>query len=69
MIVWYNLMVIWLWRILILVIEGINIFGIVLVIGIILYYMFIFYLWVVVFMFFMFVIKKLVDYYYVSLVI
>ncbi|OWZ67530.1 hypothetical protein AYX14_05672 [Cryptococcus neoformans] len=64
MTVWHNLMAIWLWRILISAIEGINIPGIASATGIILHYMPTFYLWAAVFMLSMLVTKKSADHHH-----
>lgn len=69
MTVWHNLMAIWLWRISISAIEGINIPGIASATGIILHYMPTFYLWAAVFMLSMLVTKKSADHHHVSLII
>ena len=61
MIIWQNLLAIWLWRYFISAIEAIGIPGIVSVLGVILYYIPTYFLWVTGFMFLMLVTKKTGD--------
>lgn len=68
MTVWHNLMAIWLWRLLISVIEGTNIPGIASAIDFILYYIPNFYLWVTVFIFAALVTKQTADHHHVGLI-
>ncbi|ALO60769.1 hypothetical protein CNI01355 [Cryptococcus deneoformans JEC21] len=64
MTVWHNLMAIWLWRILISAIEGINVPGIASATGLILHFVPTFYLWATVFMLSMLVTKKSADHHH-----
>ncbi|KIR34249.1 hypothetical protein I352_03486 [Cryptococcus deuterogattii MMRL2647] len=64
MTVWHNLMAIWLWRLLISVIEGTNIPGIASAIDFVLYYIPNFYLWVTVFIFAALVTKQTADHHH-----
>lgn len=61
MIIWHNLLAIWLWRYFISAIEAIGIPGIVSVLGVILYYIPTYFLWVTGFIFLMLVTKKTGD--------
>lgn len=61
MIIWHNLLAIWLWRYFISALEAIGIPGIVSVLGLILYYIPTYFLWVTGFFFLMLVTKKTGD--------
>jgi hypothetical protein len=59
MIIWHNLLAIWLWRYFVSAIEAIGIPGIVSVLGLLLYYIPTYFLWMTGFFFLMLVTKKI----------
>jgi len=66
MIVWHNLLAIWLWRYFVSAIEGIGIPGIVSILGLLLYYIPTYFLWMTGFFFLMLITKKIGSKEYVS---
>lgn len=61
MIIWHNLLAIWIWRYFISALEAIGIPGVVSILGLILYYIPTYFLWVTGFFFLMLVTKKTGD--------
>ena len=67
MIVWHNLLAIWLWRYFVSALEAIGIPGIVSVLGLMLYYIPTYFLWMTGFFFLMLITKKIGSKKYVGL--
>jgi hypothetical protein len=66
MIVWHNLLAIWLWRYFVSALEAIGIPGIVSILGLLLYYIPTYFLWMTGFFFLMLITKKIGSKEYVS---